>query len=202
MIPVTPAIEPDSFDAQVRQPGLNWLKARGLASATIAPKGLKIEPYWTRCLTELHLAYSSICAYASLRIELVTGSRSVDHFAPKSCALDQAYEWTNYRLACSKLNSRKNNFTNVIDPFKMSPNTFQLNILNGQISPAPNLSSTELTLAQETINRLKLDDAEFRNCRTEIIDWYLAGDISHRQLLRQSPFIHGELQRQGKLAPP
>jgi hypothetical protein len=84
----------------------------------------------------------------------------------------------------------------------MSPNTFQLNILNGEISPSPNLAPADHILALKTIIRLKLDDTEFRNARTDIIDFYLAGDISNRHLMRQSPFIYSELQRQGKLLPP
>ncbi len=69
-----------------------------------------------RCLNELYSLYNGICAYACVLIPPVTGGRSVEHFAPKMKHPDYAYEWKNYRLVCSLMNSRKRDFEDVLDP--------------------------------------------------------------------------------------
>jgi uncharacterized protein (TIGR02646 family) len=201
MIPVVLAAEPATFDATVRQPGLNWLQAKGYAGMAALPPKAKISAYWTRCLPDMMSAYSSVCAYASLRIAPVTGAQSADHFAPKSRAVADAYEWTNYRLACSKMNARKNNFTDVLDPVGLAPDLFVLDVLTGAIETAPHVMGTLKTDADNTVTRLKLDDGEMRRARLSIIDQYFAEDFNTAFLSRESPFIHGELGRQGLLRP-
>jgi hypothetical protein len=156
VIPVESAPEPQTFDAKVRQPGLAWLAEKGLTGVAAPPKGLKVKAYWTECLEDMLQAYDRICAYASLRIAHATGARSVDHFAPKSKALLAAYEWDNYRLACSLANARKNNFTDVLDPFVMQPDTFVLDVIAGGIKVSPHLHAPYSALAELTRNRLKL----------------------------------------------
>jgi uncharacterized protein (TIGR02646 family) len=197
MIPVAPAPEPASFDAKVRTPGKAWLVKKGLSGANEVPKGMKISAVWTECLPEMLDAYDRICAYASLKIHAVTGASSVDHFAPKSRGLADAYEWDNYRLACAKLNARKNNFDDVLDPFTMAADTFRLNTLDGSIHPNPALPAGDLAAAQATMARLKLDDAEMRKARLNLINLYLAKEISSGFLKSESPFIWVELERQG-----
>ena len=201
MIPVVPVNEPPNFDANVRQPGLSWLQSKGLAGLVTLPPKAKIPDYWTKCLPELRTSYAHICAYTSLRIHKVTGAHSVDHFAPKSRAPDHAYEWSNYRLACAKLNARKNNFTDVLDPFLLKPLTFELGVLDGSISLAPVLLQNDQAIAELTITRLKLDDQEMRSARLDLIDQYLANEFSSNFLRSESPFIWSELQRQGMLRP-
>ncbi|HEV7660832.1 MAG TPA: hypothetical protein VGO55_13420 [Allosphingosinicella sp.] len=199
MIPVSPADEPGNFDAKVRQPGLNWLAGKGLAGLAALPPKTKIRAYWTECLPELLSAYDRICAYASLKIHPVTGAHSVEHFAPKSRAPNVAYEWNNYRLACAKLNARKNNFTDVLDPFLLQSGTFELGVLDGSISPSKSLTAPNLALAQATMDRLNLDDQEMRAARLYYIDQYLQGRFDSDFLREESPFIWFELQRQGLL---
>lgn len=201
MIPVAPKPEPAGFDASVRQPGLTWLRVNGLAGMVSPPPKKTIKAYWTNCLPELMSAYDSVCAYASLRIAPVTGAQSVEHFAPKSRALSDAYEWDNYRLACARMNARKNNFTDVLDPFAMPLGVFELVVGNGELRPAAGVGGQLLLDARATIARLKLDDPDIRAARLSIIDHYLAGDFSTAFLARESPFIHGELDRLGLLRP-
>ena len=107
MIKVVPAPESATFDSKVRQPGLRALARKG-----------KIRPYWTRALDDLMAAYHEICAYSCFRIHPITGARSADHFAPKPKDRDNIYEWSNYRLVCSRLNSSKRDFGDVLDPFE------------------------------------------------------------------------------------
>lgn len=61
-------------------------------------------------LKDLYDRYEGVCAYVSIYIDRVTGSRSVDHFIAKSSAVEHAYRWSNYRLACGKINGRKGVF--------------------------------------------------------------------------------------------
>lgn len=199
MIPVTAAPEPATFDAAVRQKGVAWLASKNLTGVTVKPAKLEIPSYWTDCLPDLFAAYDRICAYASLKIHPVTGAHSVEHFAPKSQALDIAYEWSNYRLVCAKLNSRKRDFTDVLDPFALAPDTFRLNVLNGAIEIAPWVAGQALTDAKATIDRLGLDDAELRKARLEYVDGYLAKDFTEKFLKSESPFIWTEMKRQNLL---
>src|SRR5688572_21693675 len=105
MIPVHLQIEPNDFDRKVRKPGEIFLASKP------SPKynEWRGKEYWRLCLSELYEAYSGVCAYCAQWIPLETGVATVDHFEPKATAPGLAYEWNNYRLAASKLNSRKGN---------------------------------------------------------------------------------------------
>ena len=136
MMHVTPAKEPADFDTLVRQPGLNAIAElvgeqgdplKKVANYRDELKGKHYPPYWRNATSQLLEAYSRICAYACFYIEPTTGAATVDHFAPKSQSWDKAYEWSNYRLACSLMNTRKNKFDDVIDPFDVTEGLFACN---------------------------------------------------------------------------
>ena len=141
--------------------------------------------------------YHQICAYSCFRIHEVTGAVSVDHFAPKSRAWDRVYEWNNYRLACSRLNARKRDFSDILDPFEVEDGWFQLELVGFQIIPNPDLNRALRQRVQQTIDRLGLND--FRNRRTADAEDYWNRDVSLRILRRESPFVAKELERQGRL---
>lgn len=125
MIPVGPKPEPKDFDHKVRQKGWEWLKKQKLDKNLIAPKGTQFEPYWRECFGELWESYEGICAYTSMFFRRSTGAGTTEHFAPKSLSFaGQAYEWSNYRLACRTVNSKKSTFEDVLDPFELTPETF------------------------------------------------------------------------------
>jgi len=213
MIPVAMAPEPMRFDTQVRRPGLiaiaemvgktpPYPRTAGRAFARIAAQERLIPcsdfpPYWKRALNDLMTAYRETCAYACFRIHPVTGSRSVDHFAPKSRSWRQVYEWSNYRLCCSRLNARKNDFGAVLDPFMIQNGWFQLELLGFQVIPNPSLSRIRKGAIQITIDRLGLND--FRSEREKDAERYWRRDISLRVLKEESPFVAIELRRQGRL---
>ena len=79
----------------------------------------EFPPYWRRVLPELLESYNRICSYLCLRISGGTGAPSVDHMVAKSVRRDLVYEWHNYRLACSLMNSRKGTDSDVVDPFEV-----------------------------------------------------------------------------------
>lgn len=157
----------------------------------------KFPAYWTAALGDLMAAYQRVCAYACFRIHPVTGARSADHFAPKSKAWEQAYEWSNYRLCCSRMNARKNDFGGVLDPFKIQPGWFQLELLGFQVIPNPTLPDARRRAIQQTIDRLGLN--QFRDERARDAERYWDGEVSLRVLREESPFVAEELRRQGRL---
>ncbi len=185
MIRVEPQPEPLNFDASVRQPGLEAL----------AEHGRRLPAHWRRCLNDLHAAYRGICAYACIYIDKATGARSVEHFVAKSSDRQLAYEWSNYRLACSLVNSRKGAFDDVLDPFEIEDGWFVLEFLALQILPNPELDSDLTKQVQATIQRLGLDTQECRDARAEYFECYVRRHIDFHYLERKCPFVAKEMKR-------
>lgn len=216
MIRVKPAPEPATFSENVRQPGLRAIaemvgevpeppRKAGRKFQRIADSREEISPerfpaYWTAALDDLMTAYGRICAYSCFRIHPVTGSRSVDHMAPKSRAWDQVYEWRNYRLASSLLNARKRDFSDVLDPFLIGDDWFELELVGFQVKPAKQLDADIRARALATIDRLGLNDFEFRFSRERDVQCYWDG-IPFHLLIEESPFVARELKRQGRVRP-
>lgn len=196
MIPVAAQPEPPRFRADVEIPGDRWLADRGLALEDPIPSGLEPPPHWRKCLPDLRKAYSEVCAYVSLWIPPITGGASVDHFVAKSGRAGLTYRWSNYRLACSLMNSRKREFEDVLDPFTLDPGTFRLNFADGAIGPDKSLSPTRASAAKATVERLALDSSECRTARLQWWDEYRAGTISSEFMKRRAPFVWTEAVRQ------
>lgn len=200
MIPVLEQPEPADFDANVRQKGLAFLRRKGIALDQPVPKGTKLDTCWRSCLDDLHARYQGCCAYLAVFFERVTGGASVDHFVAKSTSrAEYAYEWRNYRLSCSTMNSRKREFDDVLDPFSIQEGWFQLELVSGRIYPNPALSSNTKRQVQETIKRLGLDDAGNRKLRSRHYQEYTARDYTAAFLKKRSPFVYSEALRQGLL---
>lgn len=205
MIPVRQQPEPtlaaDGFDfeAKVRRPGHNWLSRRGFLSAAPLPPGTKLPTYWRECLAVLHAKYSGICSYLCVYLEQAIGGVSVDHFAAKSTRPALAFEWSNYRLASVSLNSHKNVFDDVLDPFTLAPETFHLELVTGHIYPNPRLDSAAAAAATATIDRLGLHGFTCRKMRVRWFDDWRTGGVSTAVLQRDSPFVWYEANRQGLL---
>jgi hypothetical protein len=199
MMPVARQPEPAKFDAAVRQPGLAWLAANGIALPGPAPPNTKWKTYWTACLPDLRSAYGAICAYVAVYVELVVGNGSVEHFAPKSQRIDLVYEWDNYRYVCGKMNGRKSNYTDVLDPFALTATPFELNFGDFRVSVSPAIDPALAAVAATTITRLKLNDSDCRKLRENHYNEYLLGRISKGKLQDESPFVHAEAQRQNLL---
>jgi hypothetical protein len=157
----------------------------------------KLPSLWTRALDDLMSAYQQICAYSCIRIHPVTGSRSADHMVPKSRAWDRAYEWDNYRLACGKMNSRKKDFEDVLDPFDVEDHWFRLDPFNGEVYANQELEEHLRSRVTATIVRLGLQD--FAQYRREQVMLYERGDITLFTLETETPFIARELHRLGIL---
>lgn len=196
MIPVVPKPEPLGFDENVRQRGLNDLRKRNIPLDQSLPEGTNLQPYWRDCLDDLHASYKGVCAYLCIFIERVTGGNSVDHFIAKSKLPVLAYEWSNYRLACSTMNSRKQDYDDVLDPFDIKPDMFLLELVSGRIYPNPALPPAEKREVEDTIKRLGLDDPLCRKTRVEHYEEYVKGSYNDVHLKKRSPFVWHEAKRQ------
>lgn len=150
-------------------------------------------------LDELLKAYKRICAYVCIYIEPVTGAASVDHRVPVSERWDRVCEWTNYRLACSLMNSRRGTIQRVMDPFEVENGWFQLELTFFQVVPAPNLDETLTIRIRDTIDQLELNDTGCCGLRRQYAEDYQNGLIHLAYLERRAPFVAMELRRQGKL---
>lgn len=191
MIAVTPQPEPKDFNRLVRKPGLKFLKRKP------APKSKEFPPHWRKILPELHYAYHGICAYACHWIPYDTGSDTVEHFRSKVKTPELAYEWSNYRLVCGTLNGRKKEYTDVADPFHISPGEFILQFPSLFVEPGAELNRARRLLICKTIIRLGLNDEG--TCLKSRIRWVLDfcnDDISFAHLKKNAPFIAYELERQ------
>lgn len=153
-------------------------------------------------MDELHESYGGVCAYLGTYIERATGAVSTDHFVAKSSLPGQAYEWDNYRLACLTMNSRKNKFDDVLDPFFIPLDLFRLELVSGLIfcnsSHAKNLQKK----AEKTIRRLGLDNPVNRELRARVYSDYLEMTVPpnptvNKYFARRYPFVWSEIVRQG-----
>ena len=192
MIGVQQANEPNQFNASVRTPGMAYL-------ASLLPHqrpDFRNRNYWKTILRDLHAAYGGICAYTCHWMAYDVGSDTVEHFRPKSAYPNLAYEWTNYRLVCSRMNARKGRFEDVIDPFDVTPGMFTLHFPSLNVVTGSNLTNTQRTLVETTIRRLRLNDPRSIDTRQEYVKSYLAKHISAAYLRDKAPFLMSELVRQ------
>lgn len=180
MIHVKKSPEPSYFDEKVRKPGLRILKElRGdpSASTRTGPRRKQVQeikPHmlrdlWTDCIDDLAVAFDHVCAYSCIRIDAITGSRTVDHFKPKATCPDDAYEWDNYRYACGVMNRRKERLKGgeVCDPFLIEDGWFELSFLTFSLKPSARLSPEDDQRVQATIDCLELDGRAMRKRREE-----------------------------------
>lgn len=216
MIPVTPAPEPASFDAKVRQPGLDAITelTGGMPGHTRrGPKRKKVAdrpediparsfpPLWREVLPEMLNAYERRCAYLALHIEPATGSPTVDHIIPKSKAWNLVYEWSNYRLAAGLINSKKNDLEDVLDPFEIGSDWFALEFVTFQVKPGLGAVGDIGDRVEDTITKLGLNRDECCKARQAYFDDYLnlEDPIPLSYLERRAPFVASEMRRQGLL---
>lgn len=196
MIHVNPRSEPGSFNQSVRIPGQVWLKANPKKT-----KGEIIPAYWRACLPDLRSSYKGICAYFACYVKPATGAQSADHFVAKSAKRSLAYEWDNYRFACSRMNARKNDASDVLDPFTLVDGWFVLQFLTMTVHPSTGLSPQQRKKVIATRDRLDLNSAECIKEREEAWDDYYTHGLHVNRLIEYAPFVAIEAVRQGLLLP-
>lgn len=195
MIPVTPQPEPSDFDANIRQPGLVFLKRTPLPKS----EDFKRQRHWKYCHQQLHTAYRGICAYSARWIPYpFNGSdqSSVDHFIPKAESASLAYEWSNYRLASARLNNNKDKSVGVLDPFWIKNGWFVLDFATLMTNPGDDLPPYLHARVVETIDQLDLNHNDFINQRVATVQEYSNDVFPLTHLEDKFPFIAYELKRQ------
>jgi len=209
------------FDGRVRQPGLSALaeltgqkptlrrpgpriKQSAERIEDLKPSVLRKHPYWTRALDALHKAYGGVCAYACFYIEPLSGP-TVDHFvAITGSELADAYEWGNYRLACSLMNTHKHNFSDVLDPFEVEDGWFELDLHTFRVKPAEGLDAEIWKRVDETRSRLDLDSRDCISMRRRYFERYWnpkdpGKPVPLWSLEQDAPFLAREMRRQGRI---
>lgn len=199
MIHVDPQPEPASFDVDVRQKGNAWLVKNGFDHTLPLPSGTHPPAYWRACLDDLYSSYNQCCAYLSVFFERTTGGATADHFIAKTQRADLIYEWKNYRLASSIMNSRKRVYEDVLDPFEIETGWFQLELVSGRIFPNPQIQQDTKNAVQATINRLGLDDPRNREMRARHYQEFTKELYTEAFLKIRSPFVWHEANRQNLL---
>jgi len=155
----------------------------------------KKNDHWKDVIPDLYDSYSGVCAYCCHWIPRDTGIASVEHFQPKSKFPQRAYDWSNYRLVASRLNSRKLDFDDVLDPFTLMNGWFTLMFPEMLIRPDPALTDAEKEKVIATVDRLKLNDEICIKSRLDWLKGYCEG-IPIDYLEKRAPFIALELKRQ------
>ncbi len=118
---------------------------------------------------------------------------------PKSTAWYRAYEWDNYRLACSLMNSRKGAAASVLDPFDVQDGWCVLELVAFQVLPADGLPDPTAAVAGDTIERLRLNDEECCGAREEYAEEYRREKVTFDYLKRRAPFVASEFFRQSRV---
>lgn len=187
---------PPTFTAAVTGPGATWLAA----NPTKAPKE-KLPAYWRAGSADLRAAYKGICAYFCCYVRPVTGTGSADHFVAKSSDRARAYDWSNYRFACTRMNSRKRDASDVLDPFTLADGWFELYFPTMRVRPSATLTKAQAKEVRATIKRLKLNSHECVSERGDYWDDYQSHGLSATRLYQYAPLIALEAVRQGLLKP-
>ena len=191
MIPVEPKPEYADFDSEVRQPGLTFLASTPIPTSAQFSK----KNYWTKARVHLYAAYLGQCAYTTMH--LVDGG-TVDHFRPKTTYPHLAYEWDNYRLARQKINGRKSNTEEVVDPFEVEAGWFVLHMPSCLVRAGSGLERAVRRRVNATINILQLnaDDLLVQE-RCDLLISLADGNVTMGFLDRWYPFLSSEVRRQG-----
>ena len=199
LIHVIPGNEPADFDEKVRQPGINFLNTTPHPTR----RAWRRHDYWRRAIGDLLDVYHNICSYsgswtnAHNRFEPTLRDHSLDHFIPKSSDPTLAYEWRNFRLSRVRLNNRKGNNEDVLDPFTLHSRWFTLNFYSYLIFPEGALSVGNMMRVQTTIDRLGLNtDNDYVQERANVVQEYCLGNYTLATLDRYWPFIASEMRAQ------
>ena len=167
MIPIRPQPEPYVFDQLVRKKGNIFLSSNPKPTTEQWAR----KDYWKIIRKNLYHTYNGICAYSAHWIPF-TDNPNIDHYIPKSIRPDLAYEWDNYRLTCSYVNTVKKDFQDVLDPFQICNDMFFLDFPSLLVIANPALTETEKKKVGETRDRLKLNDERYISVRNRWLKLY------------------------------
>lgn len=196
---MTLPLPPAHYNTKVRGRGEAFLRRNPTPSSDAWDK----HAYWREIHDDLYQGHGGICVYCASwtprRLSPASGidHTSVDHYLPKSTSPLRAYDWTNFRLCRTRLNNRKDVFTDVLDPCCIADGYFMLEFTTFLIKPTPGLQAEIETGVRSTIDRLQLNiDNAYVNERITVIREYSLGQLSFSQVESKYPFIAQQLQAQ------
>lgn len=198
MIHVEMPDPPPQYVARVRTPGEAFLAVNPHPTG----KEWSGRQYWSAIHGTLYSNMNGICSYCATFTPRRRGLESVDHtsidhFVPKARAPSLAYEWSNFRLCRARLNHRKGQHEDVIDPYVVADGWFRLSFTTFLLYPDPNLSGDEKQKINDTIARLELNqDDKLVQERLRAVYAYADGKLPRRRLRRFYPFIASEMAAQ------
>ncbi len=201
MIRVICQPEPSNFESTVRRPGIQFLKACNLALGQSTPSKFEWRPLWRLALEDLYDSYDGICAYLGIKMEFSQGGVSVDHFEPKHTNPFRAFDWDNFRLTSSRMNSRKGRSQDVLDPFQIQNGWFEIDFTTGRVKANQDIDLQIQNQVKQTIKRLRLNDMRSKKQRIQFLDRWLAKKINLEVVKEDAPFIYMEILRQGFTTP-
>lgn len=122
---------------------------------------------------------------------------TIDHFLPKTACPHLAYEWENFRLSRQKMNQRKGDTTQVMDPFAIRTGWFVLDLPSCLVRPGTGLSVVLRKRINSTINILQLnvDDSMVQE-RCDLLVDLADGNVTLEFLDKWYPFLSSEVRRQ------
>lgn len=198
MIPVAMPAPAPQYHAKVQVPGQAFL------AATPHPAGKEWhgKNYWSAIHGTLYSNMKGICSYCATFTPRRPGATSIDHtsidhFVPKAKEPSLAYEWSNFRLCRARLNHRKGEHEDVLDPYVLGDGWFRLDFTTFLLYPDPNLSEDEKQRVKNTIIRLELNkDDRLVQERLRAVCAYADGQLTPRRLWQFYPFIASEIAAQ------
>jgi hypothetical protein len=196
MIRVPAYSEPTDFNAKVRSRGNAFLATnRHPANAQ-----WRSNDFWTLSHDPLYKLYGGICMYsaswtARKNNSRLGGNTSIDHFLPKSICPELAYEWSNFRLCRSQLNQRKDDSLDVVDPFFINSDWFQLDFFTLRIEANPVATKIIRNRIRDTLIRLGLNDDGYVKERIAILKQYAIYGVPLSKVEKKYPFIAREIRR-------
>jgi len=160
----SPVPEPPLFDAECRQPGMEWLAAQD--ELPDRPKDL-----WSPFRDDLREGFARRCGYYAMHLP----DGQVDHFISwDSCKQDQrqlAYDWNNFRFLAGSLNSKKRTLDGqLLDPFEVEDSWFEVELPSFLLRVTDQLPPALLGKATLTLQRLELEQG--RKALTLRWEWY------------------------------
>ena len=195
-----PRIDPtDSYEERVRLPGEAFLAA----NPSPTREQFKRNDFWTEIHDEMYEAYQGICMYcASWTPRTPTRASfwqtSIDHFMPKGRYPSLAYDWSNFRLCRSDINTNKGEDELVPDPFGIRNKWFTIDFATWRIGPTDTAPIYIRNRIRSTFVRLGLNEDAYIEERLAAAAIYVHRPAERGQLELLYPFLTAELARQSE----
>lgn len=198
MIHVDMPSPPPHYYMNVRTPGEMFLATNPHPTG----KEWNGRQYWSKIHGALYSSLNGICSYCATYTPRRYSAASVDHtsidhFVLKAKNPSLAYEWENFRLCRSKLNNRKGEHDDVLDPYALANGWFRLSFTTFLLYPEPSLPESEQQKVTDTIARLELNqDDKLVQERLRAVYAYADGKLPLGRLKQFYPFIAIEMAAQ------